>query len=398
MAILGAILPAYALHALGAEDSVMDRSTNVAMRLAALTVAAGLSSACSEPVIEPEATAGFLFEEVDLVSNVEGRAAVTDPNLINPWGLAFGPETPFWIANNGTSSLTSYDVESGQSPLIVDVRALDGSEAAPTALVFNPTSEFVISSPVEAQLVGTPATFLVGSEAGFISGWNESFEGQAVIAVDRSGDGASYRGLALATDPTHGNLLYATNFSQRRVDVFDGSFRAADLGPDAFTDRGDPGLPEDFSPFGIEAIGDRIYVTYARRDPATNDEVHGPGFGFVSIFATNGMFVDRIHDELHFNAPWGVAIAPPDYGPIAEAILIGNFGDGRINAYNADTGERIDYVRRMSDGAPFQIDGLWSIELGNGGQAGATNELFFTAGPGEERNGLFGLLRPISAL
>jgi uncharacterized protein (TIGR03118 family) len=309
----------------------------------------------------------------------------TDANLINAWGLAAGPGTPWWVANNGTATSTLY--LAGGQPLGFLVVQVPG---APTGIVYNGGTHFRLKKGRRSS----PAAFLFASEDGTISGWSAKVPGpilshDAVVVVDSSLAGAIYKGLAIASTPD-GDFLYAADFHNGRVDVFDGDFNAAGA-VGAFVD---PNLPSGFAPFGIQNIGGHIFVAYAKQDAEGKDEVQGPGLGYVSEFDAAGMFVARVASGGALNAPWGLAMAPAaGFGPVSGHLLVGNFGDGRINAYEAAAPHTPKGPLRNKVGLPIAIDGLWGIAFGNGGAAGPTSVLYFTAGPQNETHGLFGSIK-----
>jgi len=330
-------------------------------------------------------TASDGYRVTRLVSDQPGMAAHLDPNLVNAWGLVAGPTTPWWVADNGTNRSTIYDHNGAAIPLVVKV------PDAPTGTVFNGGSGFV----VHHLGASGPSVFLFSTEGGTIRGWNPgvpppSPSTMAFKVVDRSGVGAIYKGLAIASGRFH-DFLYATDFHNARVDVFDDSFHLVTR-PGAFTD---PNLPAGFAPFGIQAINGRIFVTYAMQDANAEDEIAGTGLGFVDMYGIHGRLLGRVASRGALNAPWGLAWAPSDFGRFSDDLLVGNFGDGRIHAYEPQangTFEPAGALRRQS-GSVITIDGLWAIEFGNGGAAGQTNSLFFTAGPDDESHGLFGRIR-----
>lgn len=337
------------------------------------------------------APAGMSVRQSNLVSDVAGQAAVTDPDLVNAWGVAASPTGPFWIADNGDGVSTLYDgsgqpVPAGQ-PLVVEVPppadSPAGTASAPTGVVFNGTSDFVVAAGADAG----PSAFIFATEDGTLSGWSPAVNaGAAVLTVDNSAQGAIYKGLALGANG-RGNLLFATDFHAAHVDVFDGAFRPTHLAG-AFADSG---IPSGFAPFGIAVIGDSVYVTYAQQDDNHEDDVPGPGNGYVNIFDTNGNLVRRFVSQGVLNAPWGIVLAPAGFGRFANMILIGNFGDGEISAFDPATGK---LMGQLTDGKnPIHVDGLWGLMFGNGAGAGDANTLFFTAGPDDESHGLFGMLR-----
>src|SRR5207249_906589 len=222
-------------------------------------------------------------------------------------------------------------------------------------------------------------------------GWHPSQGNQTVVLADRSGFGAIYKGLAFASTPA-GNLFYAADFHNAHVDVFDSTFTLVSH-PGEFVDSQ---LPDGYAPFGIQTIGSRIFVTYAKQDEAAHDEVAGQGLGFVDAYDTAGNLLERVAQHGQLNAPWGLAMAPATFGRFAGDLLVGNFGDGEINAYAMLPNGHFEHrgELRGTDGEPLAIDGLWALEFGNDGAAGPSTRLFFTAGPNDEQNGLFGSIDP----
>ena len=317
----------------------------------------------------------------DLVADTAGAAAQVDPNLVNAWGLVAGPSTPWWVNDNSKNTSTLYDATGTVLPLVVTV------PGGPTGIVFNGGSGFAVSDGTHSG----PATFIFSSESGVISGWNRAVpppaSTQALTGIDRSGEGAVYKGLAIAST-AGGDQLYATDFHNARVDVFDSSFNLVST-PGAFVDDK---IPRGYAPFGIQNINGAIFVTYAKQDKAKMDEVHGAGLGFVDVFDTNGNLVERVASRGALNAPWGLAIAPSDFGPFSGDLLVGNFGNGKIHAYQQQSNGRwkIHGPLRGSKRKPLRINGLWALQFGNGGPAGPTNTLFLTAGPNDGSHGLFG--------
>jgi len=320
-----------------------------------------------------------------LVADTAGAAAQVDPHLVNPWGLVAGPATPWWVSDNVTSLSTLYDGTGAVLPLVVTV------PGAPTGIVFNGGSGFVVSDGTDMG----PATFIFATMSGVISGWNQAVPPpaatQALTGIDRSGAGAIYKGLAIASTAT-GDQLYATDFHNARVDVFDSSFNLVST-PGAFVDKK---IPRRYAPFGIQNINGAIFVTYARQDRAKVNEVRGPGLGFVDMFDTSGNLVARIATRGALDAPWGLALAPSDFGDFSGDLLVGNFGNGLIHAYHQQPNGRwkIRGAMKGSNGKPLKSDGLWALSFGNGGPAGPTNTLYFTAGSNGGSHGLFGSIQP----
>ena len=309
-----------------------------------------------------------------LVSDQLGAAPVHDTNLVNAWGLAASATSPWWVANNGTSTSTLYNGNTGLPvPLVVSV----GVDSGPTGVVFNGGSGFVVTSGSSSA----PARFIFDSEDGLIRGWNPAVDPtNAVVAPATADPDAIYKGLAIA-----GGMLYASDFHNGVVDVFDGSWNLVNQ----FTD---PGLPSGYAPFGIQAIGSRIFVSFAKQDADAEDEIAGQGLGFVDAFDTAGNLVARVAQHGQLNAPWGLALAPANFGRFSGDLLVGNFGDGKILAFEPQSNGHFGFrgQLRASSGHAIAIDGLWALGFGNGANAGPTNTLFFTAGPDDETHGLFG--------
>jgi uncharacterized protein (TIGR03118 family) len=318
------------------------------------------------------------------VSTVAPSATNVDPNLVNSWGLARGSNTFWWVSDNGTGRTTLYDGAGAPQSLVVTIPAPGGSgTSAPTGAVFNFTSGFPIN--------GTKATFLFVTEDGTIAGWNPAAGTTAGLAVNRAGK-AVYKGCAIA-QTAQGPRLYATNFTTGTVEVFDGNFNPVPVGLFAFRI---PGLPQNFVPFNIQNVGGNLVVTYAFRQPGSTDEQHGAGLGAVAIFGPAGQLRRVLQPGAFLNAPWGITLAPSDFGVFAHRLLIGNFGDGRIHAFNIITGA-FEGTLQGTNNQPLVIDGLWALGFGNDGSAGAATSMFFTAGPNDEKDGLFGKLTPVAS-
>jgi len=316
------------------------------------------------------------FVQTNIVSDVPGWAPIVDASLVNAWGMSAGPATPVWVSNNGTDSTTLYKggtlgVPFSKVPLTVAI-----PDGAPTGQVFNPGTDFMVG--------GAPAKFIFASEHGFIDAWQGGLSPITMAMNVATVPGAEYKGLAISTG-TGGSWLYAANFAAGRIDVFNGSF-ALQNWAGAFMDKH---LPKGYSPFNIQNLGGRLYVTYAKQGP-TGDDVAGPGHGFVDVYDTTGNFIKRLVSHGRLNSPWGLQIAPAGFGAFSGDLLVGNFGDGRINAYNPWNGAP-EGTLRGTNGRPIWIDGLWGLQFGNG-VAGTPTTLLFTAGPGGEAHGLFGSL------
>ena len=306
----------------------------------------------------------------NLVADTPGTADHTDPNLVNGWGLTASATSPWWVADNGTNVSTVYRADGTIVPLVVQV------PTHPTGTVFwSPTAR---------------AVFVFATEVGTIRGWHPSQGNQTVVLADRSAQGAIYKGLAIAAT-TGGDRFYAADFHNARVDVFDGSFTLVS-GQGAFVD---PRLPGGYAPFGIQNIGGRIFVTYAKQDEDAVDEVAGQGRGLVDAYDLSGNLLARVAQHGQLNAPWGLALAPANFGRFSGDLLVGNFGDGQINAYEELPNGHFEHrgELRDADGKSLTIDGLWAIQFGHGApNNGPPNTLFFTAGPDDETHGLFGAI------
>lgn len=308
-----------------------------------------------------------------------------DPNLVNPWGLAFNPFAVAWVADNGMGVSSLYDGDGGVKGLVVQIPTPSASTGGtPTGIVFNDSP-----SPTSFVVSGSPSKFLFATEDGVIAGWPGGGT-QAFVGVDSSPGGAVYKGIALSAGGTD-QLLYATDFHNARVDVFDKTFTAVTTLPaGAFTD---PSLPAGYAPFGIQAISGNIYVTYAKQVPGSDDEAHGQGLGVVDVYDPNGVLLSRVATHGRLNAPWGIAMAPAGFGQFSNSLLIGNFGDGTINAYDPKNYTPQGQLHGQ-DGKTIKIDGLWGIAFGNGFADQPVNTLFFTAGTDDEQHGLYGRLDP----
>lgn len=371
-----------------------------------LTVGTGM-----EPVITG-GPAGFYYRQVNLVADQPGVAGVRNPTVVNPWGIAFEGANPFWLANNGSGVLTLQALNGQPFPSFANPKTISlplppGSPkeavAAPTAIVFNDTPDFRISRGDRTAA----SRFIFVTEDGTISAWTPLVEGaRAIMVVNNAATGADYKGAAIgfAHDPTlESNYLYVTNFASGTIDVFDRSFRPVRM-IGGFTD---PNLPPGYAPFGIRRIGSKLYVTYALQDADRHAHVPGLGNGLVNVFDTDGYLVRRFAGGGVLNAPYGLTRAPESgFGTYSGAMLVGNVGDGHINAFDQRTGALLG---QLSDeqGMPVSIDGLWSLtfrELPGTGLARdpvfGTAQLFFTAGPNNRKHGLFGSLhaRPANQL
>jgi uncharacterized protein (TIGR03118 family) len=371
------------------------RSNAARILVLPLIVLLGAVQLIQSPGVRAEGGGGII--QTNLVSDLPNMARVQDANLKNPWGIVHGPATPWWVADNNGNVSTLYDGTGApfppppRGPLVVNIPTPTGpTGGTPTGIVFNgKPADFMVS---DGQKSGS-SLFIFATEDGTIAGWSPAVSlPQAFIAVDNSQvpgptDGAVYKGLAIA-QTEDGQRLYAANFRAGTVDVFDSKFKPVHE-EKAFKDRQ---VPAGYAPFGIQEIGGRIYVTYAQQNAERHDDVSGPGHGFVDVFNTEGRLLKRLIRHGALNSPWGMALAPENFGDHSGQLLVGNFGDGHINAYDAHSGDFEGALRRP-DRTPVQIEGLWGLSFGNGNTAGPLNTLFFAAGINGEHDGLFGSLR-----
>jgi uncharacterized protein (TIGR03118 family) len=334
------------------------------------------------------------YAEVDLVSDIATNAPNTDARLVNPWGLVVGPGVE-WVNDNGTGLTTVYGAFGFPLSFAINIPAPDGTNAGtPDGLVFNDTWQFVITNAGVTATNGprhAPATFLMATEDGTIAGWNYFVSrSNAVIAVDNSPFGAVYKGLAIARATNGAPQLYAANFHAGVVDVFDGHFHHVQ----SFTDTN---VPAGFAPFNIKNIVGKLFVTFALQKPGAHDDQANPGNGYIDVFNPDGTLVRRFASQGALNSPWGMALAPWNFGPFSHALLVGNFGDGRINAYELATGNLLGHLTHQ-DGSDLVIDGLWGLgfawELPCATVSDLDNSarLYFTAGVNGEADGLFGFI------
>jgi len=308
------------------------------------------------------------YSNTNFQSDIPGVAPHTDPNLVNPWGMAASSSGTIWVSDNGTGVSTLYHQDGTAVSLVVAIPAKHPRQGAnPTGVVFNSTPFFQVTKNGNSA----PAFFIFVSEDGTVSGWNPTLDQtNAIVAVGGSEDNI-YKGLTIGMANGH-NFLYATNFHRGRVDVFDENFHRV-----AMSGFVDPNLPAGYAPFGIGNINGEIFVTYAKQDDAKEDDVAGPHHGFVNVFDTSGNLLRRLISRGKLNSPWGLAL-------VEGKLWVGNFGDGLINNYDPVTGAFIETLMR-ADGTPLQIDGLWALlPLGDG--------VFFTAGIADEEHGLFGII------
>jgi uncharacterized protein (TIGR03118 family) len=355
-----------------------DQEDAMSRRTLALAAAITLLLGVVAPASARNINADNLYGLHVLFSDVPGLGQ-PDASLKNGWGISHRATSPWWVSNNGTDTSTLYNTQTAgqETKLGLTVTVPNG----PTGQVANTSTEFAVDAGDGSGPLAS--LFIFANENGEIYGWN----GKGTLAIPgASTPGAIYLGLAIggSGSSTH---LYAGNFHTGKVDVFDGDWNLVQLAGD-FTD---PTLPAGYAPFGIQGAGDTIYVAYAKQDEDQEEEVHGEGFGYVSAFNLDGTFAGRVASAGDLNAPWGIAQAPGDFGKFSGDLLVGNFGDGRIHAFNATAdGWEPHGLIKGTDHRPIVIDGLWGIGFGNGAAAGPTNTLFFAAGPEDETEGLFG--------
>ena len=347
--------------------------------LAALAALAAVGIPVAASASDPTAVE---YQQTNLISDIAGVARITDPNLVNPWGQAASASSPLWVADNGADVSTLYrGGVKGSIPSIVPL-VVSIPKGAPTGIVFNSTSDFV----VHTRTGSAPANFIFDSENGVISAWSGAVSGtnaQAEFTSKR----AVYKGLALAS-AGGANYLYAANFRKARIDVFDAEFKKVHLSGN-FEDSQ---IPTGFAPFDVQLLGGELYVSYAEQDAKKHDDVAGPGNGFVDVYDTSGRLLRRLIAHGDLNSPWGLVLAPSSFGAFGGDLLVGNFGDGAIHAYDPTTGAPKGQLMN-TDGNPILINGLWALRFGNGTFA-TDGTLVFTAGIGDEGHGLLGEITP----
>lgn len=313
------------------------------------------------------ATCGQAYAATTLVKNTGKQG---DKQLINPWGLVYGPSAPFWLSDQGSGLSTLYDGNGTKQSLIVTIPPAGGTGlGSPTGIVYNGSSEFKIDNWTSA--------FLFSTLDGTISGWSHFDPNNALIGVNNSASGAVYTGLAI-TSKNSGNFVYAADFANNKVDVYDGNFKFVM----SFTDTA---LPAGFAPLNVQDIGGQLYVAFA----ATN----GGAGGYIDIFTEAGAFVKTLIKGKPLNQPWGFAIAPANFGVLSNTLLISNnTNSGNINGFNPTTGAFVGTIKN-SAGKKIVVNQIWGIEFGGGTSAnGNTNQLFYTAGPKNNLNGIFGVI------
>jgi uncharacterized protein (TIGR03118 family) len=332
------------------------------------------------------------YVQKNLTSDQMGVAPVTDPNLVNPWGLSRSSGSPWWVSDNGMGVSTLYDGTGTPKPLVVTIPTGDASispTGTPTGTVFNISTGFELAA-------GKPAVFLFVTEDGTISGWNPGVNPTSAVIMVNTHSASVFKGMALASIMTRAGttqtFLYAADFRGGRVRVYDSMFhRAMGFDGDAFDDDR---LPHGYAPFNVQNIGGEMYVTFAKQDAEKHDEVDGAGLGFVDVFSPSGQLLRRLQHGRWLNGPWAMAMVPGDFGVYSHDLLVGQFGSGQVAVYDPVTGNFIDTLRDASNN-PLAIGGLWALSFGSGGTSGPATTLYFSAGSDGEQHGLFGTITPV---
>jgi uncharacterized protein (TIGR03118 family) len=329
------------------------------------------------------------YKQTNLVSNIPGMAATTDPNLVNAWGISRSTTSPWWVSDNGTGLATLYTGTGSIVPLVVTIPAADSGTGTPTGQIFNGTQDFQLTP-------GNPARFLFVTEDGTVSGWNPAVSPTAAVIKVNTHSASVFKGMAVATvDNSHGgaaNYLYVADFRKARINVYDTNFHRISMDDDhAFRDER---VPHGFAPFNIQNIGGNLYVAWAKQDGTKHDEVAGAGLGYVSVFSPTGRLLHRLQWSKWFNAPWGMAQAPSDFGNFSHDILVGQFGSGQILVFDPVTGA-FKSTLNDANNAPITINGLWGISFGSGGTSGSATALYFAAGLNDEQDGLVGSITAV---
>ncbi len=337
--------------------------------------------------LEDRSVPSTSYLATDLISDQPGVAPVTDPTLVNAWGIALNPNGPFWISSNGKDLSEVYTGDHNGAPIGQPFKVAIPSGGTPTGQVFNGTTDFVVTDGTHSG----PAAFIFASESGAVTGWSPavpppppSKQAQPAFAAT---DGAVYKGIAMANNGS-GNFLYLADFHNNKIDILDGKFKQVQLGTNGFGMFSDPNLPRGYAPFNVAVINNKLYVSYAKQDDAAHDDVAGHGHGIIDVFDLNGTHVQRLVSHGELNSPWGMVLAPSTFGQFGGDLLVGNFGDGRIHAYDPSTGRFLGTLEE-SPGHPLVIDGLWGLAFG-GGNVGVSGALYYAAGPDGESHGLFG--------
>jgi len=327
------------------------------------------------------------YLQTNLTSDQSGVATNTDANLVNPWGMSRSSGSPWWISDNGMGVSTLYDGSGVAKSLVVTIPSGDPSQSPtgnPTGTVYNGGTGFALAT-------GKPAFFMFVTEDGTVSGWNPGVNvSSAVIEINTKGKSV-FKGAALATLTDGSSYLYAADFRGGRVRIYDQSFHRVHTMEEQFDDDR---LPHGFAPFNIQNIGGELYVAFAMQDSEKHDETDGPGLGYVDVFSPSGRLLRRLEHGPWLNGPWGLAMAPGDFGVYSHDLLVGNFGSGNIAVYDPVTGRFKGLLMDSSNNA-IAIDGLWGLSFASGGTSGSATTLYFTAGSNHEADGLFGTITPV---
>jgi uncharacterized protein (TIGR03118 family) len=353
----------------------------VAAAIATLTLVSALS-------VNAIAAPALFYKQTSLVSDQIGNAPTVDPNLVNAWGMAFFPQGAFWVNDNGTGLSTLYDGLGVTQSLVVTVPPPAGGvpPSAPTGLVANAFHGAGMGTNFDGDL------FIFSTEDGTISGWQPKFGKLAMLRRDNSDDASVYKGLAQGTTSDGAPHLYATDFHNGAVDVFDSQYNPVTLNG-KFEDAS---LPRGYAPFGIVNINGKLFVSYALQDSEKHDDAKGLGHGFIDVFTTDGFLVRRFASRGLLNSPWGLVIAPPNFGIATGKLLVGNQGDGHVPVFDASTGAALGELltRKGIFAKPLIIDGLWGLIDGDGALNAPADTIYFSAGPDAENHGLFGTITP----
>lgn len=343
-------------------------------------------------VVSAQPTPTQHYKQTNLVADTPGTAPVTDPNLVNAWGISRGSGSPWWVSDNGMGVATLYNGGGTPfppgSPLVVTIPTGDPNVSptgTPTGQIFNGTGGFPLN--------GKPSAFLFVTEDGTLQAWNG---GTAATIIKNTHSASVFKGMAIAAinDPTQGPsyYIYLADFRKGEIAVYDSSFNRVEFRRHAFED---PHIPKDFAPFNIQNIGGKLYVAFAQPDSAKHDEVDGAGLGYVDVFSPTGRLLLRLEHGNWLDAPWGMTQAPSDFGQFSHDIIVGQFGSGQILAFDPVTGRFLGRLYNVSN-SPLTIDGLWGINFGSdSANSGPATTLFFAAGPGGEQHGLFGTITAV---
>lgn len=370
----------------------------MSLHLRSCLPAVALTAATLGSLASPASAQHYL--QTNLTADQSGVAANTDANLVNPWGLSRSSTSPWWISDNGTGLSTLYNAAGVAQGLVVTIPTGDASQSptgTPTGTVFSGGANFLVAA-------GKPAVFMFVTEDGTVSAWNPGVQLHSAIIEVNTMSKSVFKGATLATvsmGSTSATLLYVADFRKGRVEVFDESFHHVSWIEDAFADRDDDHdgdhhrrVPRGFAPFNVQDIGGDIYVTYAQQDSAKHDEVDGAGLGYVEVYSPWGQFERSLQHGSWLNGPWGMAMAPGDFGPYSHNLLVGQFGSGQIAVYDPATGAFKGLLMDSSNN-PITIDGLWGLSFAGGGANGTATTLYFSAGSDGEAHGLFGTITPV---